>query len=144
MDQKKMETLTPDSLAQKTGRTAIGSAARDPEMSALCRQAAAEGIVLLKNEGVLPLKKEEETAFFGRVQNDWFYVGYGSGGDVNPPYRVSPMDAFREKGVRFHEALAQNYAAWSQTHVPPAAAWAQWPASLEEMPLSRKPIESAA
>ena len=144
MDQKKMETLTPDSLAQKTGRTAIGSAARDPEMSALCRQAAAEGIVLLKNEGVLPLKKEEETAFFGRVQNDWFYVGYGSGGDVNPPYRVSPMDAFREKGVRFHEALAQTYAAWSRTHVPPAAAWAQWPASLEEMPLSRKQIESAA
>lgn len=144
MDQKKMETLTPDSLAQKTGRTAIGSAVRDPEMSALCRQAAAEGIVLLKNEGVLPLKKEEETAFFGRVQNDWFYVGYGSGGDVNPPYRVSPMDAFREKGVRFHEALAQTYAAWSQTHVPPAAEWAQWPASLEEMPLSRKQIESAA
>ena len=144
MEQKKMETLTPDSLAQKTGRTAIGSAARDPEMSALCRQAAAEGIVLLKNEGVLPLKKEEETAFFGRVQNDWFYVGYGSGGDVNPPYRVSPMDAFREKGVRFYEALAQTYAAWSQTHVPPAAEWAQWPASLEEMPLSRKQIESAA
>ena len=38
-------------------------------------------------------------AVFGRVQLDWFYVGYGSGGDVNPPYRVNLMEGLRNAGV---------------------------------------------
>ena len=41
----------------------------------LIRRAGAEACVLLKNDGMLPLKKDEETAVFGRCQLDWFYVG---------------------------------------------------------------------
>ena len=51
----------------------------------LIRRAGAESCVLHKNDGALPLKKEREIAVFGRCQLDWFYVGYGSGGDVNAP-----------------------------------------------------------
>lgn len=144
MNPKETEVFSPDPLAQETGRAALGAPVRNPEMSSLCRQAAEEGIVMLRNDGILPLKKDREVSFFGRVQNDWFYVGYGSGGDVNPPYRVSPMEAFREKGVRINASLAEAYAAWCGTHVPPAGEWGQWPASLEEMPLSREQLEAAA
>ena len=56
-----------------------------PGIGALIRQAGAEGCVLLKNDGALPLDKEQEVAVFGRCQLDWFYVGYGSGGDVTRP-----------------------------------------------------------
>ena len=87
-----------DQLSQALNKTVLGEPYFHGEMSAVCRQAAAEGIVLLKNSGVLPLQKEEKTAFFGRVQRDWFYVGYGSGGDVNPPYRISPMAAIESRG----------------------------------------------
>ena len=53
-----------------------------PGMPELLRSVAAQGAVLLKNDGVLPLKKDSEVALFGRVQKDWFFTGYGSGGDV--------------------------------------------------------------
>ena len=95
-----------DQLAQALNKTVEGVPGTTGEMSATCRQAAAEGIVLLKNEGVLPLKAEKETAFFGRCQNDWFYVGYGSGGDVNPHYRVSPMAAQRRFRVSYRKVEA--------------------------------------
>ena len=84
-----------DQLSQAMNKTVLGESFENKEMSSTCRAAAAEGIVLLKNDGTLPLRVDEETAFFGRVQNDYFYVGYGSGGDVNAPYRVSPMEAIR-------------------------------------------------
>ena len=50
-------------------------------IKALCRQAVAEGCVLLKNDGTLPLDGKR-FALFGRCQCNTFYVGYGSGGDV--------------------------------------------------------------
>ena len=45
------------------------------EMASLCRNAVAEGCVLLKNEGVLPLA-DKKFALFGRCQVNTFYVGY--------------------------------------------------------------------
>ena len=54
--------------------------------------------MLLKNDGTLPLKKDEETAVFGRCQLDWFYVGYGSGGDVHPAWRVNLMQGLKNAG----------------------------------------------
>ena len=74
---------------------------------------AAEGIVLMKNEkNTLPLQENDVVSVFGRCQNDWFYVGYGSGGDVHPPYTVSLMEGLRRNGIRCNEALAKVYADW--------------------------------
>ena len=43
------------------------------EFARLSRDAAAEGIVLLKNEdGMLPLKQGEKAAVFGRCQIDYY------------------------------------------------------------------------
>ena len=125
-----------DQLSQSMNKTVLGEPFFYAEMSAVCRQAAAEGIVLLKNNGVLPLKKNEKTAFFGRVQRDWFYVGYGSGGDVNPPYRISPMGAIESRGdICYHEELAQTYADWCANNVPFEGVWGMWATHFEEMPL---------
>ena len=133
-----------DQLAQALNKTVEGVPDASEAMSAACRRAAAEGMVLLKNEGILPLRAEEETAFFGRVQNDWFYVGYGSGGDVNPHYRISPMDALKNRNVRYNRPLAEKYRAWSAENVPFEGVWGQWPTCFDEMPITGEEIRAAA
>lgn len=133
-----------DQLSQAMNKTVLGESFENKEMSSTCRAAAAEGIVLLKNDGTLPLRVDEETAFFGRVQNDYFYVGYGSGGDVNAPYRVSPMEAIRSKGVKFNEKLADTYKSWCEANVPFEGMWGMWPTCFDEMPLAGELIEEAA
>ncbi len=116
-----------------------------PEMSALCRRAGAEGSVLLKNEGgVLPLSAEDRIAVFSRLQNDWFYTGYGSGGDVNAPYYVSLIDGLRNAGVKIDEELAGKYAAFSAKNPPDEGFWAHWPTNQIEMPLNADEIKAAA
>ena len=134
-----------DALAQELHKQALGKPEPRKEMSDACRRAGAEGTVLLKNDGVLPLSKTGSTAFFGRVQRDYFYVGYGSGGDVNPDYLVSPMDALEARGdIAYDKALADRYRLWCQANVPPVMDWAQWPTCHPEMPLSEEAVCAAA
>ena len=70
----------------------------DPELAALCRESAADGTVLLSDDGTLPLAARTRVALFSRVQVDYFTVGYGSGGDVNAPYSWNLLDALRDGG----------------------------------------------
>ena len=134
-----------DALAQELHKQALGKPEPRKEMSDACRRAGAEGTVLLKNDGVLPLSKTGSTAFFGRVQRDYFYVGYGSGGDVNPDYLVSPMDALEARGdIAYDKALADRYRLWCQANVPPVMDWAQWPTCHPEMELSEEVVRAAA
>ena len=134
-----------DALAQELHKQALGKPEPRKEMSDACRRAGAEGTVLLKNDGVLPLRKTGSTAFFGRVQRDYFYVGYGSGGDVNPDYLVSPMDALEARGdIAYDKALADRYRLWCQANVPPVMDWAQWPTCHPEMELSEEAVQAAA
>ena len=64
-----------------------------PELAAYCREAAAEGAVLLKNEGhMLPVKKDETVSIFGRSQIEYYRSGTGSGGAVNVPYVKNILD----------------------------------------------------
>ena len=51
--------------------------------AALARQAVTEGIVLLKNEAVLPLASGGRAALFGYAQFHYYQSGTGSGGLVN-------------------------------------------------------------
>lgn len=134
-----------DALAQELHKQALGKPEPRKEMSDACRRAGAEGTVMLKNDGVLPLSKTGSTAFFGRVQRDYFYVGYGSGGDVNPDYLVSPMDALEARGdIAYDKALADRYRLWCQANVPPVMDWAQWPTCHPEMELSEEVVRAAA
>ncbi|MDD6213668.1 MAG: glycoside hydrolase family 3 C-terminal domain-containing protein [Firmicutes bacterium] len=62
----------------------------------LSRKAASEGIVLLKNDGLLPLKKGSKVAIFGTAQYDYVKCGGGSG-DVVSEKNYSVYDGLKEK-----------------------------------------------
>lgn len=133
-----------DQLAQEVGLAVLGSPHRDEVREGKLRSAGAEGIVLLKNEGMLPLDKHRCTSFFGRVQRDYFYIGYGSGGDVNANHFVSPMDALASRDISYNRPLAETYARWCAENPPRKAEWGQWPAAYPEMPLTEEAVRQAA
>ena len=64
----------------------------------LSKDAAKEGMVLLKNEGpVLPLGKGTKIALFGKATFDYVKGGGGSG-DVTVSYTRNLYEGFRELG----------------------------------------------
>ena len=67
-----------------------------PEVRALIRRAGAEGVVLLKNEGALPLapKAGATLAVIGPNARTAQIMGGGSA-QINPHYRVTPYEALR-------------------------------------------------
>ena len=143
--QRAFDWITGNGLMQEE-ISAEGYAQVTEEMSAIARRAGAEGAVLLKNDGALPLKPGAPVAVFGRCQLDWFYVGYGSGGDVNPAYRINLMEGLRNNGVPYDTALAEVYEAWcsSEDHKADHGWWGHWPMSHPEMPLEQTAVSEAA
>ena len=120
---------------------------RTPGLSELCREVGAEGIVLLKNDkNVLPLDKNTKTAVFGRCQMDLFHVGYGSGGNVYPPYQTELMEALRESGLTLDEELADTYFLWCQDEKNRVdhGFWGSWPMNYPEMPLTEETVRACA
>ena len=71
-------------------------------------EAAAEGVVLLKNNGVLPLKKGARIALFGTGQVETLRVGTGSG-HTHPKRVVTILEGLKEKGLRIDEELSAIY-----------------------------------
>ncbi len=67
-----------------------------PEHRAVMREAAREAIVLLKNEGVLPLKGVKSLAVIGPHAARANILGGGSSA-VNPHYAVSPLAGIRAR-----------------------------------------------
>lgn len=113
-------------------------------MPRLLREAAAEGAVLLKNDGVLPFKKDKSVAVFGRCQRDWFFVGYGSGGDVVKPYAVNLVDGIKNVGGTINEELDRYYKEWCENNAPDHGFWGHWPRFYPEAPIEKAQIEKAA
>ncbi len=115
------------------------------EYTALARQLAAEGIVMLKNdENCLPLKAGTGVSIFGRTQQNYYKSGTGSGGLVNTPYVVGILEALREEKLNLNEDLAAIYEAWTREHPFDAGkGWAQEPWSQEEMPLTDAQVKDA-
>ena len=115
------------------------------EISELCRKAGAEGIVMLKNNrNILPIKENEIVSVFGRVQNDFFYVGYGSGGDVNAPYRVGFMEGLKNSGIKVNEKLAEEYKKLCSENPVDDGYWGHWPMSYDEIEISNEMCIEAA
>ena len=75
--------------------------------AAVSRKAAEEGVVLLKNDGVLPLKACN-VALFGIQSYEFLHDGIGSG-HGNTPYVVNMVDALKDLGFTCNEPLADAY-----------------------------------
>ena len=101
--------------------------------------AAAEGIVMLSNEGgVLPLKQDSKVALFGRMQNNYYKSGTGSGGMVNVDRAVNIREGLEEAGVELDKELLAFYERFEEENPPLAGIgwgqehWSQPEAELED------------
>lgn len=101
-------------------------------------QAAAEGIVMLRNENAaLPLKDGEQAALFGRIQLHYYKSGSGSGGLVNVSKVIGITEGLIEAGVNVNQKLLDTYKAWEQDNpYDIGAGWGGEPWSQKEMPIS--------
>ena len=115
--------------------------------AAVARAAAAEGIVLLRNERqALPLVEHEKIAIFGRSQFHYYKSGTGSGGAVNVDYVVGIYEALETSGqYDINLNVRRKYEEWVIEHPFNAGAgWASEPWSQEEMELSLEEVKEAA
>ena len=87
-------------------------ASNAPELhahAAITRRAANEGIVLLENNGVLPLDKKIQTvALYGVCSYEFLSGGVGSG-CVHPPYVVDMVKGLGNAGIKTTESLTNIY-----------------------------------
>ena len=72
------------------------------------KQVGADGIVLLKNSGILPLVGKR-VALFGCTSYDWISGGSGFGGTSVGHYTVSLVEGMRSAGYEVYKPLIRAY-----------------------------------
>jgi beta-glucosidase len=110
----------------------------------VCREAAVEGMVLLKNESGLPLDAQNPLAVFGNSAFEMITGGTGSG-DVNEAYVISLIQGLKEAGFQIHKALTksyQDYLVEQKKNQPPRRQF-RLPPPIPERPVSREEIQQA-
>lgn len=114
-------------------------------MPEIARKMASEGAVLIKNDdNLLPLTKGTKVSLFGRTYQDYFFVGYGSGGDVNRPYAVNIAEGIENcDDLELNQDLHKTYLDWIEKNPVSHGYWAHWPLRYEEMPLDEQIVENA-
>jgi len=80
----------------------------------LATEVAAEGMVLLKNSGLLPLKDQKKIAVIGRTAVEAHYQGNGSS-HINPTKLDAPLEALR-KVSQADFMYAEGYPAEDRLH----------------------------
>ena len=114
--------------------------------AAMARRAAAEGAVLLENDGTLPLREGTRLAVFGRSQFNYYKSGTGSGGAVNVDYATGIYEALEADGrYPLDKTVRTAYESWLVEHpFDPGHGWGTEPWSQEEMPIDAALITEAA
>ncbi|MBR5043137.1 MAG: glycoside hydrolase family 3 C-terminal domain-containing protein [Bacteroidales bacterium] len=83
----------------------------DPDLEAhaqVCRKAADEGVIMLKNDGALPAGPDGVTALLGVTSYDFIAGGTGSG-DVHRPYVVDLQQGLADGGFTLEPGLDGFY-----------------------------------
>lgn len=99
------------SLIEKTPRYKGYKFSNKPDLKAhaqVTRQSALEGMVLLKNEGTLPLAEKQSIGLYGCTSYDFIAGGTGSG-NVNHAYVVSLTEGLENAGYKVDEAQKTLY-----------------------------------
>ena len=107
--------------------------------AAVARQAAAEGMVLLRNQGqALPLPAGQRVAVFGNAGYQLIAGGTGSG-DVNKAYTISLTQGLTNTGYSVSSNLGQTYAQYlkaEQAKLPKTRGLLDPAPVIAEMPLA--------
>lgn len=136
--------ITGADVSQEEALEALGEVTITDGMPEILREAAGETAVLLENNGVLPFKKGTRVSVFGRVQNDWFYTGYGSGGDVKKPYGINLIEGLKNcEDLVLNTDLSDTYEKWCKENPIDHGVWGHWPRFYPEMPLTVDLVKKA-
>ena len=92
-------------------------AGNNPDLKAhaqVVREVGADGIVLLKNDGILPIANSQKPnakriALFGCTSYDWISGGSGFGGTSVGHYTVSLIEGLRSAGYEVYKPLISTY-----------------------------------
>ena len=113
LDRSVQRTL---SLVEKSPRFQGYQYTNKPDLKAhaeVTRQSAAEGMVLMKNNGILPLESSKlNVALYGNTSYDFIAGGTGSG-NVNHAYVVSLLDGLKNGGYTVSDELKNAYATYA-------------------------------
>ena len=101
-------------MRQYPGQTDLSVSPRERNIRAVARKAAAEGMVMLENNGILPLKEGAALALFGQGARYTVKGGTGSG-DVNSRNTITVEQGLRNAGFRIvnREYLDRDVPGWA-------------------------------
>lgn len=112
------------------------------------RKAAAEGMVLLKNDNnALPISVSEEVALFGIASYKCFRLGWGSG-DMMAQQISQIVDGLAEAGYKLNEEVKNACEEWVSkqdiNYFTVNRNWDEWSFRLKEIELDEQIIENAS
>ena len=84
-----------------------------PAHHALARHIAAQGMVLLKNDGILPLKKPQHISVIGRAAKEAHFQGGGSS-HINPTHVDSPFEELQKLAGNARLDYSEGYPVGSE------------------------------
>ena len=94
----------------KAAETSKGGSFDTAAHHALARRIATEGMVLLKNNGILPLKEHQHIAVIGRAAEEAHFQGGGSS-HVNPTQVDNPFTELRKLAANTELTYVEGYPA---------------------------------
>ena len=114
------------------------------DIRSLIRKSAAEGTVLIKNSGVLPFDRGAKLSLFSRINEEWVFRVYGSGGSVRCKDERNLTAAVRDcEALELNEELAALYHEYNEAH-PISNSYDDFVYCCDEMAVTSEMAESAA